>query len=267
MSPDDREIALLMKNVTKSYFLYKSDNERLKAMLFPQKYQAPKFLALNDVNLELYKGEILGVIGLNGSGKSTLASVIAGVTYADSGEVIVNGEVSMLSAQSGLNMSLTGQQNITNKCTLMGFSKKYIHEIENEIVEFAELGNFIDQPLRTYSSGMRSRLGFAISIHTKPDILIIDESLAVGDLYFVDKCFEKMHELKISGKTIIYVSHSVMQMKGFCDSLLWLHKGKQIEFGAIDEIITNYNSFVRQFNKMSAKQREVYHPSVPEINY
>ena len=208
----------------KRYPLYHGDYERLKGLLLP-KYTPKEFTALDDVNLTFQKGEIVGIIGLNGSGKSTLASIITGITYPTKGTVQVDGEVNMLSASAGMENHLTGMENIYYKGLLLGFSPRQIASLEDHIVSFADIGVHIDQPVRTYSSGMRSRLGFAISVHMNPDILIIDEALAVGDNSFTEKCLAKMNEFKKRKKTILFVSHSVNQMEDFCDKVIWLHQG------------------------------------------
>ena len=166
-----------LKHVYKKYPMYKSDSERLKGLFLP-KYRPTEFTALQDISLDFCESEIIGIIGLNGSGKSTLASIITGITFQTSGEVTVTGDVNMLSANAGMENHLTGIENIRYKGLLMGLNDKQIDEIRDDIISFAEIGAHIEQPLRTYSSGMRSRLGFAISVHKNPDIIIIDEALA-----------------------------------------------------------------------------------------
>lgn len=250
----ETNLAIKCSNLYKKYPLYKGDIERLKGLFLPF-YKPDEFVALSDINLELKKGEIVGLIGLNGSGKSTLASMIAGITYPTTGTIEVDGEVNMLSANAGMENQLTGIENIDYKCLLLGFSKQQIQAIKEDIIKFADIGVHIHQPLRTYSSGMRSRLGFAISAHMNPDILIIDEALAVGDNSFTDKCMAKMEEFKKQGKTIIFVSHSVAQMKGFCDKVIWLNKGKIVGIEQPDKIIMPYCGFAREFNGMTNEER------------
>jgi teichoic acid transport system ATP-binding protein len=256
-------IAIKCSNLYKKYPLYNKDVDKLKGLIFPN-FKPTEFTALSDINLEINKGEILGIIGLNGSGKSTLASIITGITYPTSGEVKVNGEVNMLSANAGMDNQLTGIENIRYKCILLGFTKSKINEIQDDIIRFADIGVHIDQPLRTYSSGMRSRLGFAISVHMDPDILIIDEALAVGDNSFTDKCLAKMEEFKQQGKTILFVSHSVTQMQGFCDRVMWLHKGKILGIENPEKIIMPYCGFAREFNAMTSTERANFNPSLEE---
>lgn len=256
-------LAIRCSELCKRYPLYSSDIERLKGLFLPH-YKPKEFVALSNINLEIKKGEIVGLIGLNGSGKSTLASIISGITYATSGQIEVCGEVNMLSANAGMENQLTGIENIDYKCLLLGFSKKEISIIREDIVKFADIGVHINQPLRTYSSGMRSRLGFAISVHMNPDILIIDEALAVGDNSFTDKCLDKMQQFKKQGKTIIFVSHSVAQMKDFCDRIIWLNKGEIVGIEEPQNIILPYCGFAREFNIMTHEERERFSPRLSD---
>src|SRR5690606_13042830 len=165
-------------------------------------------------------------------------------------------EVSLISISSGLNGQLTGRENIELKCLMLGFSKKEIQELMPEIIDFAELGNFIDQPVKSYSSGMKSRLGFAISITIDPDILVIDEALSVGDKTFANKSLAKMEEFKEKGKTIFFISHSGHQVKQFCQKALWLEAGEIKAFGSAEEVIPLYDEFVNNFRKMSKAEQD-----------
>ncbi|MCI1930355.1 MAG: ABC transporter ATP-binding protein [Clostridia bacterium] len=255
----DKNLAIKCSGLYKKYPLYSSDVERLKGLFLPF-YKPQQFTALENINLEFKKGEIVGLIGLNGSGKSTLASIITGITYATEGTVEVDGDVNMLAANAGMDLQLTGVENIDYKCLLLGMSKKETAEIRNEIIDFADIGIYINQPMRTYSSGMRSRLGFAISVHMNPDILIIDEALAVGDNSFTDKCMVKMSEFKENGKTILFVSHSVAQMNDFCDRVIWLNKGKIVGEEVPSKIIMPYCGFAREFNSMTHEERAACNP-------
>lgn len=255
------DYAVKCNKIVKRYPMYKGDYDRLKGLLLPG-YKPEEFVALKGVNLELQKGEIMGMIGLNGSGKSTLSSIIAGITYADEGELSVNGEVSMLSATAGLDSYLTGIENIKYKGILLGFKDSEIKDMMQDIINFADIGEHINLPLRTYSSGMRSRLGFAISVHMDPDILIIDEALSVGDNSFTDKCLAKMDEFKQKGKTIIFVSHSVTQMEDFCDRVMWLHKGEILGIEKPEKVIWPYCGFAREFNAMTVKERKEFKPTL-----
>lgn len=252
-------IAVSCKGLYKRYDLYRSNYERFKGLILPH-YQPEMHTALENINLDFNEGEIVGLIGLNGSGKSTLSSIIAGITYPTEGEVRVQGSVDMLSAGSGMLPNLTGLENIRYKCMLLGFSKRQTDEIQDSIINFADIGNYIYHPVRMYSSGMRSRLGFAISIHINPDILIIDEALAVGDGSFTDKCLEKMNEFKQQKKTILFVSHSVMQMQGFCDKVVWLHRGKVLGMETPERILMPYCGFAREWNGMTNVERDRLQP-------
>lgn len=258
-----QQVVVSCRNMFKRYDLYQGDLERFKGLLLPG-YKPRTFTALNNINLDFYQGEIVGLIGLNGSGKSTLSSIIAGITYPSEGELNVQGEVDMLSAGSGMLPNLTGLENIKYKCMLLGFSKQHTAEIQDSIIEFADIGEYIRQPVRMYSSGMRSRLGFAISVHMDPDILIIDEALAVGDGSFTDKCMEKMSEFKKHKKTILFVSHSVMQMQGFCDKVIWLHRGNVLGEEIPERILMPYCGFAREWNAMTNAQRDQLKPTLKE---
>lgn len=259
----DKNLAIKCTNLYKKYPLYSGDFERLKGLFLPF-YKPKEFVALSNINLEFKKGEIVGLIGLNGSGKSTLASIISGITYPSEGTVEVVGDVNMLSANAGMENHLTGIENIDYKCLLLGFSKDQTNAIKDDIIKFADIGVHINQPLRTYSSGMRSRLGFAISVHMDPDILIIDEALAVGDNSFTDKCLAKMNEFKEKGKTILFVSHSVNQMKDFCDKVVWLNKGDFVGEDVPERMLMPYCGFAREFNAMSNDERNNFKVNLKE---
>lgn len=206
--------------------------------------------ALHDISISVKPGEVIGLVGLNGSGKTTLSRVIAGLSKPTGGKVTVNGTVGMLAATAGLTGSLTGRENIYYKCLLLGFSTKQVKAMEDSIIAFAELEKFIDQPLKTFSSGMRSRLGFAVCAHTNPDILIVDEALAVGDQSFMDKCVAWMHGFIAQGHSVIFVSHSTNQMKGLCDRVMWLHQGECVGLGTTEEILPAYQDFAKEYNKI-----------------
>ncbi len=261
---EKREVIIQGSHISKSYPMCESEFQRMIELLRPRANMANEFLALKDVSFEFYKGEIIGFVGLNGSGKSTLSRIIAGISYPTQGEVEVRGECSMLSPSSGMNIQLTGRENIFYKCLLLGFSEKQIRDMEAQIVDFAEIGSHIEQPMRTYSSGMRARLGFAISVMLDPDVLIVDEALAVGDPTFATKCLDKMREFKANGKTIVFVSHAAGQMKGFCDRVMWLHHGRKLGILPTEQILPAYEGFTKEFNKMSKEQRQTFEPSLEE---
>ncbi len=259
----ETENVVVCKNIVKDYPLYSSAASKIKGLLL-QKSETKTFRALDDISITMKKGECMGLIGLNGSGKSTLASIITGITTPTSGTVDVKGEVSMLCARSGMRSQLSGIDNIRFKCLLMGYTDKQINELEKEIVEFADIGIHINQPVKTYSSGMRSRLGFAIAVHIDPDILIIDEALSVGDSSFTDKCLKKVDEFKAKGKTIVFVSHAVSAMTSFCDRIAWLHYGKMVGEGLPDDIIRPYCEFARDFNSKIGKDQKKLVPDIEE---
>lgn len=240
------DTAIIFEDVYKVYKLYKSPREFLKEQFFNIKTNQKKFIALNKINFTIRKGSIIGIIGRNGSGKSTIAKLIAGVTNQTKGKIYINGEASMISISSGLNKNLTGRENIFYKLTLLGFTKKNIKKLIPEIIDFTELYHFIDQPVSTYSSGMKARLGFAISININPDILIIDEALAVGDQEFAEKSYQVMRNLILSDKTIIFISHNFTQIKQLCNKTMWLDKGEILAFGENEDVISQYNERRKQ---------------------
>lgn len=254
---------IICEHIVKDYPLYSTFGEKLKGLLLKEN-RVSTFRALDDISVTMRKGECVGLIGLNGSGKSTLASIITGITTPSEGKVTVKGEVSMLCASSGMRPQLSGIDNIRFKCLLMGYNEKQIKEIEQDIIDFADIGIHIDQPVKTYSSGMRSRLGFAIAVHINPEILIIDEALSVGDSSFTDKCLEKVDEFRKAGKTIVFVSHAVTQMTTFCDRVIWINQGKLVGTGTPDEIIQPYCGFAREFNGMTNDQRRSVMPDLKE---
>ncbi|RST74211.1 teichoic acids export ABC transporter ATP-binding subunit TagH [Siminovitchia acidinfaciens] len=251
------EKAIIVKNITKKYKLYNGNKERILDLFLPKSY-GEDFYALADVSFEAEKGDVVGFVGMNGSGKSTLSNIIAGIVPETSGSVQVNGQAALIAVAAGLKGDLTGRDNIELKLLMLGFSKEEIKELEPEIIEFSELGKFIDQPVKSYSSGMRSRLGFAISVNVDPDILIIDEALSVGDKAFAEKSLDKMKEFKEQGKTMIFVSHSIGQMKKFCDKILWLEYGMVKEYGPVEEVIPKYEKFLNEYKKLSGKEKEDY---------
>lgn len=251
------EKAIVVSNVTKKYKLYHGTKERLLDLITPKSY-GDDFYALANVNFEAEKGDIIGFIGTNGSGKSTLSNIIAGVVPETSGSIEVNGQSSLIAVSAGLKNDLSGRDNIELKLLMLGFNKNQIKELEPGIIEFAELEKFIDQPVKSYSSGMKSRLGFAISVNVDPDILIIDEALSVGDKAFAEKSLNKMKEFKQKGKTMIFVSHSLGQMKEFCEKILWLEYGMVKDFGTVEEVIPKYEEFLNQWKKMSNQERKEY---------
>lgn len=251
------EKSIIAKNITKKYKLYNGTKERLLDLITPRSY-GKDFYALRDVNFEAVKGDTIGFIGINGSGKSTLSNIIAGIVPETSGTVKTTGQVSLIAVASGLKGDLTGRDNIELKCLMLGFNKNQIKKLAPEIIEFSELGEFIDQPVKSYSSGMKSRLGFAISVTIDPDIMIIDEALSVGDKAFAEKSLTKMKEFKAQGKTMIFVSHSIGQMKQFCEKILWIEYGQVKDFGPVEEVMPKYEAFLKEYKKMSKTERNQY---------
>lgn len=249
--------AIIVENVSKRYTLYESTKDRLMDLFSPRSLGEP-FYALRNINFEANHGEVIGFIGTNGSGKSSLSNIIAGIVPETSGKVTVNGQVALIAVAAGLKNDLTGRDNIELKLLMLGLSKPEIIALEKDIIEFSELGQFIDQPVKSYSSGMKSRLGFSISVNVDPDILIIDEALSVGDRAFAEKSLDKMNEFKEEGKTMIFVSHSLGQMKRFCDKILWLEFGKVKAYGDVAEIMPQYEEFLNMWKRLSKKQREQY---------
>ncbi|QYA48891.1 teichoic acids export ABC transporter ATP-binding subunit TagH [Nosocomiicoccus ampullae] len=255
------EKVIEVKNVTKRYKLFDDSKEKFLS-LFNRENYGKDFYALDQVNFSAYEGDVVGFIGTNGSGKSTLSNIIAGIVPETSGDIKTRGEVALIAVSAGLNNNLSGRENIELKCLMLGFTKREIEELEPEIIEFSELVEFIDQPVKSYSSGMKSRLGFAISVSVDPDILIIDEALSVGDKAFAEKSLQKMKDFKAQGKTMIFVSHSLGQMKQFCDKILWLEFGRVKAYGEADEVLGMYEKFLNKWQKMSKKERDDYRKNV-----
>ena len=231
------------KNVSKTYILYKNDQARFKALFIkPKNPKTNK--ALNDVSFEIKRGESVGVIGDNGAGKSTLLKMITGVAFPDCGEIFVDGKVAaLLELTAGFSLEMTGRENIYLKGYILGLEDAYIKEIEENIIEFAQLGDYIDQPVRTYSSGMKMRLGFAINVNIEPDVLVVDEALAVGDASFKKKCKDKIREIIDTGTTVLYVSHNAASVKEICPRSIYLRKGTVIFDGPTDEALKVYNDY------------------------
>ncbi len=219
------EIAISLQNVSKCFKRYAHPVDRLKELLLPQKSYAQEFWALRDINLEVPKGQSVGIVGQNGSGKSTLLQIIAGTLTPVSGKVQVNGKVgALLELGSGFNPDFTGRQNVFFYGRLLGLSQREIEERFDDIAGFAEIGDFIDQPVKTYSSGMFVRLAFSVVTQVDAEILIVDEALSVGDMYFQKKCIERMKSLK-KQTSILYVSHSITSVRNFCDRAIWIRNG------------------------------------------
>lgn len=236
------QIAIDVQNVQKIYKLYNKPSDRMKDAFGMLKHNPPKkHYALSGVNMQIKTGETVGIIGTNGSGKSTILKIITGVLNPTSGQVNVNGRISaLLELGAGFNMEYNGIENVYLNGTMMGFSEKEIDEKLPAILEFADIGDYVYQPCKTYSSGMFVRLAFAVAINIEPEILIVDEALSVGDVFFQAKCYHKFEEFKKMGKTIVFVSHDLSSISKYCDRVYLLNKGKLLGEGRPKEMIDAY---------------------------
>ncbi|MFF2912169.1 ABC transporter ATP-binding protein [Paenibacillus sp. NPDC057934] len=234
-----------VNQISKVYKLYNQPFDRVKEVLSPSKKKFHQnFHAVDNVSFNVKRGETLGIIGKNGSGKSTLLKMIAGVLTPSSGKISVNGNVSaLLELGAGFNGDLSGYENIYLNGTLLGFSKEYVDKSLKNILEFADIGEFIHQPVKTYSSGMFVRLAFAVAININPEILIVDEALSVGDMRFQQKCYRKIREIKKTG-TVLMVSHDTGALASFCDRIIWMDGGRIFKEGRPDKILDEYQAFM-----------------------
>lgn len=243
-----KNYAIEVKNVSMLFHLNKERVDNAKeyfVRLLTRKLSYTEFWALRDISFKIEKGDRVGVLGFNGAGKSTLLKTIAGVLKPTMGSVKVSGVIApMLELGAGFDMNYSGAENIYLYGTTMGFSRKFIEEKYNEIVEFSELGEFIDAPLKSYSSGMKSRLGFSIATAVKPDILILDEVLSVGDAAFREKSEQRVLDMMKDGVTVLFVSHSADTVKRICNKAIILSKGQLIAEGDVDEICDIYTEMV-----------------------
>ncbi len=242
----ENKTAIEFKNVSKVYKLYKNDKQRFRA-IFNRRIKPKLKKATDDVSFTIREGESVALFGRNGAGKSTLLKMITGVTYPTSGEITVNGRVSaLLELTAGFDPEFTGRENIFFRGQLLGIDEKEVKAMEDEIIEFADLGDYIDQPVRTYSSGMKARLGFAINANIKPEILIVDEALSVGDKEFRQKCNKKINEIVDTGATFLFVTHSTNVARNFCKRGIVLKMGRIIFDGEINEAIDFYEDFLQK---------------------
>ena len=233
-----------VKDVTKVYPIYNKNSDRVKEVLSPthKTYNRP-FYALNGISFEIEQGETVGIIGTNGSGKSTILKIITGVVAPTEGTVEVNGKISaLLELGAGFDLDYTGIENVYMNGSILGFTKEEMDEKVPEILKFADIGDFVYQPVKTYSSGMLVRLAFALAINVNPEVLIIDEALAVGDAFFQAKCFSKLEEIKEGGTTILFVSHDIISVKNLCRRAIWIEKGNLREIGDAKEVCEHYLS-------------------------
>ena len=238
----DKEKAISVNDVTKIYKLYDKPTDRLKESLgLSKKKKYREHYALRNISFDIYKGECIGIIGTNGAGKSTILKIITGVLNPTAGNVEINGRISaLLELGAGFNMEYSGIENIYLNGTMIGFSKEEIDAKLQDIIDFADIGEFVYQPVKTYSSGMFVRLAFAVAINIDPEILIVDEALSVGDVFFQSKCFRKFEEFKDQGKTILFVSHDLSSIQKYCSRAILLNKGEKIGEGTPGEIIDLY---------------------------
>lgn len=246
------EYAINVEHISKVYKLYRGKADRLKdALHLTRKKSYEEFYALSDVNFTVKKGETVGLIGTNGAGKSTLLKMLTGVLTPSEGQIEVNGKVSaLLELGAGFNGEYTGMENIYFNGTLMGYTKEQMEEKVPEILEFAGIGDYIYQPVKTYSSGMFARLAFALAINVEPDILVVDEALSVGDIYFQSRCFKKMDDIKRRGTTILLVTHDMSSVIKYCDRVVVLNHGKVVKVGNPKEMVDIYKKIlVNQYDE------------------
>lgn len=248
-----------IKNITKIYNLYNKPSDRLKETLFSRKSRHTEFAALNDVSFDVCKGEILGIIGKNGSGKSTILKIITNVLTPTSGECIVKGKIAaLLELGAGFNMEYTGIENIYLNGQMIGFSKEEMDKKLQDIIDFADIGEHIFQPVKTYSSGMFARLAFSVAISVDPDILIVDEALSVGDVFFQNKCYRRFEEFRDKGKTILFVTHDMGSVIRYCNRCVLLNAGKKVGEGKPQEMVDLYKRImVGQWNENEEKNSTI----------
>lgn len=243
MKETENDIAIKVEHVYKSFTVYYDRANTLKERLlfFNRNKRKEKRQILKDINLEIKKGETVALIGVNGSGKSTLLKLMTQIIFPNEGTIETNGKLtSLLELGAGFHPDFSGRENIYFNASIFGLTKKEIEGRLNQIIEFSELGDLIDNPVRTYSSGQYMRLAFSVAINVDAEILLIDEILSVGDQHFQEKCFNKMRELRKEGKTMVFVTHSMESVRNLCDRAIWLYEGKVKMDGNTDEVINEY---------------------------
>ena len=263
----EKQVAISVENVDKVYKLYDRPSDRLReAFSLSKKKRYKEKYALSNVNMTVYQGETVGIIGTNGSGKSTILKMITGVLNPTRGNITVNGRISaLLELGAGFNMEYNGIENIYLNGTMMGFSKKEIDEKMESILSFADIGDYVYQPCKTYSSGMFVRLAFAVAINIDPEILIVDEALSVGDVFFQAKCYQKFDEFKKLGKTILFVSHDLSSISKYCDRVVLLNQGEKLGEGTPKEMIDAYKRvLVGQYSEDDGGKNEAVNPNLLE---
>jgi lipopolysaccharide transport system ATP-binding protein len=256
------EIAIKLEQIGKRYQLYEKPHDRLKQSIYPRLQRLAgkpprqyyrEFAALEDVSFEVRRGETVGIIGRNGSGKSTLLQIICGTLNASSGNVQVRGRIAaLLELGAGFNLDFTGRENIRMSCALLGLSESEADDLFDDIASFADIGDFIEQPVKTYSSGMFVRLAFAVNIVTRPDIMVVDEALAVGDMSFQAKCTTALRRIQEAGATVLFVSHDIGTVKNLCTRAVYLERGKVKAIGQAPDIAELYVRDIRE--EMNARQ-------------
>ena len=262
MDNQERKPAITVKDLKKVYKLYDKPSDRFKEAFGLTRKKAKEHYALNGVSLEIFQGETVGIIGTNGSGKSTILKIITGVLSPTSGEVNVNGRISaLLELGAGFNMEYNGIENVYLNGTMMGFSQKEIDAKLPEILKFADIGDYVYQPVKTYSSGMFVRLAFAVAINIEPEILIVDEALSVGDVFFQAKCYHKFEEFKKRGKTIVFVSHDLSSISKYCDRVYLLNQGNLLGEGSPKEMIDAFKRvLVGQYEIHDKEDMDIHIP-------
>ena len=234
---------IIVENISKHFKIYRRPQDRLAEILF-RKQKHELFRVLNDIYFALEDGESIGIVGINGAGKSTLLKILAGTLQASSGQFEMSGQVAaLLELGAGFHPEFSGRENIRLNASLLGVSERNIIELENDIIEFSELRDFIDRPVKNYSSGMYVRLAFSIATMIRPEILIIDEALSVGDLTFQKKCVQRMNDFKEQSKTLVFCSHSMFHVQELCEKAIWLHEGQIREIGDSDSVVGHYEDF------------------------
>lgn len=263
------EIAISVRNLTKTYRVFRHPGERLKqALTFGFGRYHKEFTALKDVSFDIKKGETVGIIGRNGSGKSTLLQLICGILKPTSGSVQVSGRISaLLELGAGFNPEFTGRENVYFQGAVMGMSKEEMDRLFDDIVAFADIGEFIDQPVRTYSSGMYVRLAFSVAVHVAPDILVVDEALAVGDTLFQRKCFDKIYEMQSRNTTIIVVSHDPYQIERLCHRAAVLNKGSISRLLPAKDVLVLYQELVQQNLGSQVATHAGYREGTQELHF
>lgn len=244
-----------VRDLSKVYYLYDKPSDRIRETFSIRKKKYSKeHYALKNINLKINKGESIGIVGTNGSGKSTLLKLVTGVVTPTTGTIKTDGKIAaLLELGAGFNPEYTGIENIYLNGTMMGYTEEEMKKRVPDIIEFADIGEFINQPVKSYSSGMFARLAFAVSINVEPDILIVDEALSVGDTRFQVKCIDKMRELQESGTTILFVTHAIEQIKRFCTRAIWIKNGELIEDGEASQVVDLYDNFMKYGEKKIEK--------------